>query len=317
MKRIAIALTVGMLWISCAKEKAKTNYKAASKLLSEHFSSLDDSSQKFEISSAKMSLVTGKNGTVIHVNPQDLETENGQPIGPKIKVELKELATADDFFKANAPSGSNGKMLLSGGEYFIGMTSDGNNLRVKRGHSIEVDFPRISTKRMELFSADRDSLNRIDWFVSNEKFKKQDGTENLLYDMNGNVVNTYDDKKLAEKYAPMSLKYLGWIGCAAFNRMEIPGDLEISFADNQLEYAQTYLIFKKTNSTLCLSTYFNGKDKMKFEKIPIDQSVELVSFAVKDGKLLKFNSSVNLGTQAKIEIVFLENPKNKVNKTGR
>ncbi|RZJ67935.1 MAG: hypothetical protein EOO50_03680 [Flavobacterium sp.] len=316
MRRFLLLFFVSTLAISCAEKSETTDFKKQSGLLSEHFSSLDNSTQKFEISFDKPSLVKGEKGTIIHVVPENLETENGKPIGSEIHVELKELFTSDDFFRANAPSISNGKMLLSGGEYFIGMTSNGNVLRVKRGKTIEVEFPRISTKRMELFTADRDSLNRLNWSPANQKFKKQDGTENLLFDMNGNIVNTYDNDALADKYAPMQLDYIGWIACGAFNRTETPGDFEISFADKKLTYAETYLIFKKTNSTLQLSTYFNGKDKMKFEKIPIEQEAELVCLAVKNGKLLKFKTQVDLTTQAKIEIVFKENQKNKINKTG-
>src|SRR4051812_42958091 len=56
-------------------------------------------SQFFDVPGGKTSVVTGKKGTVLFINPGDLETVDGGRPSEKIQVELKELSDQSDMVR--------------------------------------------------------------------------------------------------------------------------------------------------------------------------------------------------------------------------
>ena len=132
--------------------------------------SLAEKPQTFAVSAQKASTITGKAGTIIHLEPDRLETLDGSPIGDQIEVELLELTNKADMVLQNAPTVSNGQLLVTGGAYFINMRSNGQQLRIKEGTGLEVEFPKLTDKEMSLFLGERDSLGQINWIAAQEKF---------------------------------------------------------------------------------------------------------------------------------------------------
>jgi hypothetical protein len=130
--------------------------------------------QLFQTTSKKPSTVTGALGTVVHVNPAILETFDGQPLGEKINIELKEYCTQVDLLRGNVATVSNGQLLVSGGAYYLSMSSDGNPLRIKEGKSLEVEFAKFSDEEMELFYGQRDSLGQMNWQVAQQQFRARE-----------------------------------------------------------------------------------------------------------------------------------------------
>jgi hypothetical protein len=130
--------------------------------------------QTFTVSSGKKEEVRGKKGTLITVDPSNLETVDGKPLGKTIEIELKEVTNAADFVYGNARTTSDGKLLVSGGAYYINMTSDGSPLRIKQGKTLSVRFPKNTDENMELFYGQRDSLGQMNWEKTGEKFEKKE-----------------------------------------------------------------------------------------------------------------------------------------------
>jgi len=88
--------------------------------------------QKFTVSGRKKSQVTGKHGTCLHINPNTLQTSDGQPAGDKIEVELKELTETRELLRSSVQTVCDGRLLVSGGAYYVNMTSDGKQLQLTR-----------------------------------------------------------------------------------------------------------------------------------------------------------------------------------------
>ena len=189
-----VTKTVGILIIAAISLSACGNNKNAGTLLSVQeeqevqqysiFSYVDEAEklnnvlqtydkpmQRLQTTSKKPSIVTGGLGTIIHVNPANLETFDGQPLGEKIDVELKEYCTKADLLRGNVATVSDGKLLVSGGAYYIKMSSDGKPLRIKQDKNIEVEFPKFSDAEMELFYGQRDSLEQMNWKVAQQRFR--------------------------------------------------------------------------------------------------------------------------------------------------
>jgi hypothetical protein len=130
-------------------------------------------SQIFKVSADKATQINGKQGTIISINADDLMTENGQPLGKSIEVELKELTNQEQLLRANAQTTSNGQLLVSGGAYYVNMTSDGQQLKLKEGKTLSVEFPKLSNSEMSLFYGQRDSLGQLNWQQAEQKFESR------------------------------------------------------------------------------------------------------------------------------------------------
>jgi hypothetical protein len=98
-KTLTFFLTVCLLIFSCDIPKTKKgntdqnntpNYKAEITKLNDILKKHEEPSQVFKVTVDKPSVLTGRKGTKISINPNDLTTESGKPLGQTIEVELKE-----------------------------------------------------------------------------------------------------------------------------------------------------------------------------------------------------------------------------------
>lgn len=124
--------------------------------------------QKFFVPKATTKIVTGKKGLKVTVNPSALEKADGAAVDGAVEVRLVELTNSAELFNANAATLSNGRLLVSGGSYFVEMFCNGESLRVKKGKSISVDFPVLSSNEMELFYGSRDVNGNMNWISAGQ-----------------------------------------------------------------------------------------------------------------------------------------------------
>lgn len=124
---------------------------------------IDQATQHFTAGTQKISLITARKGLKLTIDPSVLEKADGSPVNGKINVSIIELTNSDDLFRSNAATVSNGRLLSSGGSYFIGMESNGQELRIKHGKTLQVDFPVLKKDEMELFYGERDTANSMNW----------------------------------------------------------------------------------------------------------------------------------------------------------
>lgn len=256
-------------------------------------------SQKFKVSATKPITIKGKNGTTIFINPSDLEMENETPMGTNIEVELKELLNQEQLLQNNAQTVSEGKLLVSGGAYYINMTSDGQQLKLKKDKTLSVGFPKITDNEMSLFYGQRNSLGKIDWQKSEMKFVSSDiesakaklgnpapnptavmpyranSVQAILADSlarEGKQLSSKEIKEIQEiekdnskvvnqVYETIQLKQLGWINCDRFLEISNKTNLQFEFnSKDSVIVANVYLIFKDINSII-ENSYFSFKGK--------------------------------------------------------
>ena len=295
--------------------KPETEIKRLNDLLVKY----EEPSQLFKVLTAEPTQVKGKQGTIISINPSDLTTESGEPLGKEIKIELKELMNQRQLLKANAQTVSSGQLLVSGGAYYINMTSDGKLLKLKEGKKLAVEFPKIAKEEMSLFYGKRDNLGSINWEQANESFKrksvapiekknskkKKPKMESLVDYLKGDTSEllTKEEKLQYEKeekfaknvYETVKLKSLGWINCDRFLKISNKTDLQVKFnPSDSIVSANMYLVFKDINS-VTYSSYFSYNGQVNsdgFRNIPVGYKVRLIAFALKDEKIR--SSSVDL-----------------------
>ena len=130
----------------------------------------DSSSQFYVVSGKNPTKIVGRKGTILFIVPSDLETEKGLNVSDSITIELKELHSQSEIALSNAQTVSGDKLLESGGAYFINLSSKGKTLKIRKGKTIKVEFPKISTKNMPLFYGKSDSIGNMNWKESGNLF---------------------------------------------------------------------------------------------------------------------------------------------------
>jgi hypothetical protein len=172
-KTIILSIVMVAILVSCNNEKDKKvqinpldELVQVDNLLSE----IAEKPQKLTAPSDKETTVTGAKGTIVHVDPSRLETVDGSPLGDNIQIELLEMTDNSSMLLNNAQTVSNGQILATGGAYYLNMTSDGKQLKMKQGKGLEVEFPKLIEDEMELFLGERDSLGQINWIPTEDSF---------------------------------------------------------------------------------------------------------------------------------------------------
>ncbi|MBX2906936.1 MAG: hypothetical protein KF744_12910 [Taibaiella sp.] len=165
---------------------------------------LDEPMQVFTAPGDQVSIVRGKKGTTIFVSPTDLETEDGKPASGNIVVELKELTDQRALAGSGAQTVSDGRILQSGGAYYINMSSGGSKLKLREGKDLKVAFPRITDSAMSIFYGQRDAQGQMNWLP----------TEQQLTTSNGYAVETADTTSEGSIMVYNSRNYslMGYVG---------------------------------------------------------------------------------------------------------
>src|SRR5205085_9635818 len=93
----------------------------------------------FTISNTPVS-ITSSQGLECHFPVGCLHTPNGQPATGKVYFESILLKKKGDIIRMGTPTTSNGRMLLSGGEFFIRLRTDSGELQLLQGSTIYVKY---------------------------------------------------------------------------------------------------------------------------------------------------------------------------------
>jgi hypothetical protein len=311
--------------------KQSPTLKSEAKKFCDFFKTVDDPSQTFTVPADKVREVTGDAGTVISINPEDLSTLSNEPVAKNIEIELKELTNQQQLLKANAQTVCAGKLLVSGGAYYINLKSDGQQLKLKPGKSLSVKFPKLSKDPMTLFAGYHDTLGEMQWSQRKQTFRPNNAdqawrdTRNVMVQYDGDVleidtlakrkpkVKTEKEKQKEQAYdklyAAMEIQSLGWINCDRFYK--IPDKTNVSFKFDPREgivFASIYLIFDEINSVA--QTYYgameNGSANPGFQDMPLGAKVRLVAFSLKDNKMMAHSSTLTIGKNETVYISMKE-----------
>lgn len=316
------------------KENAPQNNPAIDKAdlakLNDALKKYEEPSQIFKVAVDKPSVVTGRKGTKISINPNDLITESGKPLGQSIEAELKELTNQGQLLRTNAQTVSDGKLLVSGGAYFINLTSNGERLKLKDGATLSVQFPKLTDNEMALFYGQRDDLGQINWQKATEVFRAKQAEPKLLTDSTLTVrkknnsdidaildhiqgdTTTEEGKKESRQrkaeakvekqlYDAIELAKLGWINCDRFLEVENNTTLYVNFNPiDSVEDAKIYLIFKDINSLA--QFYYHSDQLSKFENMPAGYKARLFVYTVKNEKVFAYSTDLTISKELNLTV---------------
>ena len=161
MKKFLLVIPVLLFFFGCKIDDGKEDLKQALR-------EFEPTTQIFEINKDSIVEIRGAKGTILKIDPSVLQHLDGSSVTSEIEVRLMELTTTEDLLRANAQTVSNGKWLMSGGAYQIQIYADNKELKIADEKSIEVNFPKITSKKMQLFDGNRDVKGNMNWELSNQ-----------------------------------------------------------------------------------------------------------------------------------------------------
>lgn len=345
MKFIYGMIVLAIIGLTCCNDKQTGNNNKSTPEIKTEFGKINDflkmheePSQKFNVSTDKPSKIKGKQGTTIVINPADLIKDNGQPIGKNIEIELKELTDQEQLLRTNAQTTSDGQLLISGGAYFINMTSDGQQVKLKDAKTLSVEFPKIASEKMSLFYGQRDSLGQLNWLPAKQKFENKPVKEarviikhepsssgeinailGYIEHESNRPLTEEEQKRLEEKkkystlsdkvYKAIELQQFGWINCDRFYDIPNKTNLQYTFREkDSIVSAHVYLVFKDINSVMqsCYFSYSNKEYNSGFQNIPVGSKIQLIAISIKNGKPYTYKSDLTIKANETIQLTLKE-----------
>lgn len=120
--------------------------------------------QVFSINTDRDTIIETEHGIVIAIPANAFVTKQGTLAKNPVELEIKEAMTAADIMKAQLSTTSNGKLLETGGMFYINARNGEENLVIDKTKAVNVNVPNNSNKSdMQLFRGERLDDGSINW----------------------------------------------------------------------------------------------------------------------------------------------------------
>lgn len=136
-------------------EQGNTNWSEADKRLE---------SQVFKLNPLRDTIIETKNGIVFSIPAKAFLNKQGETPTETIDVEIKEAMTASEIIKAGLSTMSNGKLLETGGMFYVNARVGEENLTIDKSKPLNANVPVNNNKKdMMLFKGERKADGSINW----------------------------------------------------------------------------------------------------------------------------------------------------------
>jgi len=203
--------------------------------------------KRFLIEPGRSASVTTPGGAQLKINPVDLVTADGKMVTGPINVLVKEYTGKLDMLKVNAQTASNGQLLVSGGSYYLELSSNNIPLQLREGRAIDAYFPGMNQPGMELFYGAKDDKGNMNWIKTAERAEK----------------SSWQFNNWLIKIFPGSIRFFSQIekdGKARDWEYEIDDYLRKKI-DSEISQARIFNLFKSFECSFTVNAYtFQTKD---------------------------------------------------------
>ena len=237
-KSIISAVAIVLLFLTACK---RTETTPGANILQNFFAGTRVTSQAFSINATNYNTITGAKSTIIRIPGGSLINKNGVTVTGTVNIELKEIYSKGDMILSNATTTCNGGMLQTGGEIYLIARQNGEDLRVKPGYKISVEFPTTNpVAGMQLFTGQ---------FVQNSNLAADSSLVWTPVD-SANAVVVQDSAFLGGfMFYDFQVDSFGWTNCDRFYNLTGGTDPMIQ-VPTQFDNSNTsvYMIFDAENS---------------------------------------------------------------------
>lgn len=199
-----LSASIVMAFFSCKKERLDpAPASAINTPISNFFVKNGVSAQTFTINSTAYQTITGSAGTFIYINPNSFVTQSNQPVSGNVTIKLKEVYTKKDMILTGMIPMAGSLPLVSGGEFFIQATQNGEILKLSGSGSVQVSVPTgvtPSNLMNEFYADDLTITDSTGWSTNNDSII-------VIQDSTGNGTGNY---------YYFEIDSMDWINCDYF-----------------------------------------------------------------------------------------------------
>lgn len=227
-------------------------------------------------------IIYGKEGTVISIQPSCLRTNDSNLYAGKITIHLKELYTKQALLRERAFTISNGNMLESDGSLYIdAQTETGKPLFIDCENGIQIRLPRDVKNNMTYFDGYRDALGNMNWELSN--------SINTIFE-EPYFVESFDNYETDQSYLSetekevqtyfFTTKTFGWINCDRFyddprDKTDLLASFVLPDYEKNITETYNYIVFDSLMSVLPI--YLDDAGQWICPSLPVGEAVTCIS----------------------------------------
>ncbi len=263
-----------------------------SPVISSIYSRFKPENQIFLVPANEDVAINGTQGTIIRIPKNSFVGKNGSVVTGTVTIELKEFYKKSDALMADLHTMSGKDLLVSGGMINITAACSKEELTLKKGSEIEIEFAGKKIDGMKTFSG-QEQNGQINWVQQNPSSESAPvsisgkvGTRKDIRSDQGDYSdirgNSYImDTTTVREYNAMDKMILkssglGWINCDHFYNSKNKTDLIVNVDTTLLPMVR--LVFKNINAIM--PAYLKKDGKMVLNNIPVGQKVTLIAFSV-------------------------------------
>jgi hypothetical protein len=242
--------------------------------------------QKFFANPKEVIQIKGKEGTKIEIPKYSLVTKQNRTVTGEVEIFLEEYYSAQDILLANLHTLSNGRILETGGMINIIIKHKNEELNLKKGSEIKIEFTTEDMDRMETFYGENKN-GSFNWkLIAEPEPTPIKGNSSPII---GDTIRDFTSldssffpinfKNSTQKY--LTANRLRWINCDRFLKMN---SNELTSLKVKTNYgpADVKIIFKNINSIM---TSIELKDnQVSFINLPLTYEIQIIGFTEIDGK---------------------------------
>lgn len=136
--------------------------------------------QVFEIKGEADTVIETTNGIVVSIPAGAFYNKRGEEVKDNIEIEIKEALSPVDIMEAGLSTTSDGKLLETGGMFYVNARQNGENLTVAKNKGLYVNIPTNNIKKdMMLFEGQRLDNGQINW-TNPKPFENKLSTVDIL-----------------------------------------------------------------------------------------------------------------------------------------
>ena len=151
-------------------------------------------SQSFTANSATTIFLQGAKGSRFSFPSNAFVTMNNQPVSGEVSIEIKEILKPQEMILSNMPTVSDGRPLESGGQFFIRVTKNNEELKLAPGKQVQVTVQNVNAQAMQgmqVFNGVVTANGSVNWQLNTNQANvvRSDSTGSTLYTMFSDQVN--------------------------------------------------------------------------------------------------------------------------------
>ncbi|MCB0401651.1 MAG: hypothetical protein KDD41_06170 [Flavobacteriales bacterium] len=268
----------------------------------------DQNKQCFSYASIRNLSITTDHGNRLYFPKMAFETMDGKAVTANdISICLWEFADKKSLIFSNLTTSASGKMLETGGSFYLEASWDGKPLKLRKGvyYTIELPTAAAHPDMFTYYGYEKDGL--INWAVDKQEpvivngLAPEPQTEEVI-ELEGEAVVwdapfAYNEDgfelESEEPFYSLTAGKLGWINCDRF--YDVPDKSTLALKVDTKEPVIVRLVFRDIESVMECYSDSNHKNKYVAENIPTGEKVLVLAYSVQDDQAVLGYKEVTIG----------------------